>query len=476
MYAAQLAAAPSFRPDLGEAWDDREGLLDGASRSRSSSRASRRCVAAGETRASSAMDAPTTSRSRVDDALVTTAVDGRGVRAAQDGRAARPRDARSASRTAFFALSEQHRARRRWASSSSGSSRASRPAAYDGEGRETDLFAGVAVAPPGRPARARVTQSDRLLALGESGAPSGDPARVTAGDVCAPGGEDRRRRPPTPGGAPARGPHRGRTAGRQQPDRRLACRPCWTPGAGRRRRLARAARAVKRLGTMAIVLGIPAAFLWWRILIGDPVDSLPHSGHRPPGPRAAAVLRRAAGPAAGRHHGRRRAVAARHSTGPSRSTSRLDDVIGHRPGQGRRRPLAQPVPRRTRRSPTRWAAPRAAACSSRARPAPARPTWPRRWPARPACRSCSCRRPSFQSMYYGATARKIRSYFKALRKAARARGRRDRLHRGDRRDRHVPRRAVGHRDARGRSLDRAVLRRPGGPAGRVRRWRPPDRW
>ena len=29
---------------------------------------------------------------------------------------------------------------------------------------------------------------------------------------------------------------------------------------------------------------------------------------------------------------------------------------------------------------------------------------------------------SFQSMYYGATARKIRSYFKALRKAARAEG------------------------------------------------------
>ena len=47
---------------------------------------------------------------------------------------------------------------------------------------------------------------------------------------------------------------------------------------------------------------------------------------------------------------------------------------------------------------------------------------------------------SFQSMYYGATARKIRSYFKALRKAARTRGRRHRLHRGDRRDRDAARR------------------------------------
>ena len=45
---------------------------------------------------------------------------------------------------------------------------------------------------------------------------------------------------------------------------------------------------------------------------------------------------------------------------------------------------------------------------------------------------------AFQSMYYGATARKIRSYFKAVRKAARTGGRRDRVHRGDRRDRRSP--------------------------------------
>ena len=45
---------------------------------------------------------------------------------------------------------------------------------------------------------------------------------------------------------------------------------------------------------------------------------------------------------------------------------------------------------------------------------------------------------AFQSMYYGQTNRKIRCYFKALRKAAREGGRRHRLHRGDRRHRRRP--------------------------------------
>ena len=55
-------------------------------------------------------------------------------------------------------------------------------------------------------------------------------------------------------------------------------------------------------------------------------------------------------------------------------------------------------------------------------PAPARPTRRRRWPPRPACRSCSSPATSFQSMFYGATAGKIRSYFKELRKIALAEG------------------------------------------------------
>ena len=45
--------------------------------------------------------------------------------------------------------------------------------------------------------------------------------------------------------------------------------------------------------------------------------------------------------------------------------------------------------------------------------------------------------PAFQSMWQGMTAYRIRSFFKALRKAARKEGR-DRVHRGDRRDRNGP--------------------------------------
>ena len=45
---------------------------------------------------------------------------------------------------------------------------------------------------------------------------------------------------------------------------------------------------------------------------------------------------------------------------------------------------------------------------------------------------------AFQSMYYGQTNRKIRSFFKELRKTAAPRRRRDRVHRGDRRDRRRP--------------------------------------
>ena len=65
--------------------------------------------------------------------------------------------------------------------------------------------------------------------------------------------------------------------------------------------------------------------------------------------------------------------------------------------------------------------------------------------------------PAFQSMWQGMTAYRIRSFFKALRKAARKEGRRDRLHRGDRRDRHVARR---HGDAPGRHAPTAIARPP----------------
>ena len=80
------------------------------------------------------------------------------------------------------------------------------------------------------------------------------------------------------------------------------------------------------------------------------------------------------------------------STGPSRSTS---DGRRHGPRpRSRRRSAARSTCSCRPHLPPRdgWPA-RAAGCSSRARPAPARRTWPRRWPPRPACRSCSSRRP-----------------------------------------------------------------------------------
>ena len=119
----------------------------------------------------------------------------------------------------------------------------------------------------------------------------------------------------------------------------------------------------------------------------------------------------------------------------------LDDVEGPRPGAGRGHQDPEPVPRLRDLPRPAGRQPAARASCSRARPAPARPTWPRRWPARPGCRSCSCRRPAFQSMYYGVTARKIRSFFKRAAQGGPPGGRRDRLHRGDRRHRRPPRRA-----------------------------------
>ena len=70
----------------------------------------------------------------------------------------------------------------------------------------------------------------------------------------------------------------------------------------------------------------------------------------------------------------------------------------------------------------RWVATRARRSSSRARRERARRTWRRPWPKRPACPYLFVSSTAFQSMYYGQTGRKIRNYFKALRKAAREEG------------------------------------------------------
>ena len=94
----------------------------------------------------------------------------------------------------------------------------------------------------------------------------------------------------------------------------------------------------------------------------------------------------------------------------------------HRRRGGRGREDAQPLPGPPHLSRSAWAGPRAGPSSSRARPGPARPTSPRRWPPRPACPFLFVSSSAFQSMYYGQTNRKIRSYFRALRNYARREG------------------------------------------------------
>ena len=110
------------------------------------------------------------------------------------------------------------------------------------------------------------------------------------------------------------------------------------------------------------------------------------------------------------------------ATTRARSTSTLDDVVGLGPVQRRGRQDAQPVPRLPDVPRAAWAATRARRSCSRVRPAPARPTWPRPWRAKPACPFLFVSSTAFQSMYYGQTGRKIRNYFKELRKAAREEG------------------------------------------------------
>ena len=121
------------------------------------------------------------------------------------------------------------------------------------------------------------------------------------------------------------------------------------------------------------------------------------------------------------------------SSAPSRSTSRSTTSWASTPSR-RTSSARSTCSSRTstfRRRDGRHAAARAALRGSARHRQDA--TWPRRWPREAGVPFLFVSATSFQSMYYGATARKIRSYFSALRKAARARGRRDRLHRGDRR-------------------------------------------
>ena len=93
----------------------------------------------------------------------------------------------------------------------------------------------------------------------------------------------------------------------------------------------------------------------------------------------------------------------------------------------------------TRRSATSWAATRGAGCCSRVRRGPARPTWPRRWPSRRGSRSCS-RRAGVPVDVLREDEREDPLVLQASPQARSQGGRRDRVHRGDRRDRRRARR------------------------------------
>ena len=186
-------------------------------------------------------------------------------------------------------------------------------------------------------------------------------------------------------------------------------------GAARERRRGRSLRR------LALVLAVPAAWLWWRLLTGEParpqlaVDA-------PPDPFvfvALLLLSRWSACCSARQsaRGARRTRPIR----PEQIDVTLDDVKGIDA-------VKEDVVRSLNlflahaRSPRRWAARRGAACCSRGSRAPAR-----RYMAKAMAREAGVpflfvSATSFQSMYYGATARKIRSYFKALRKAARREG------------------------------------------------------
>ena len=107
---------------------------------------------------------------------------------------------------------------------------------------------------------------------------------------------------------------------------------------------------------------------------------------------------------------------------PEQITTRLDDVVGIAGVKEDVVRSLEPVPRAQAPSATRWAAPRGAACSSRGRPGTGKTHLAKAMAAEAGVPFLFVSATSFQSMFYGATARKIRSYFKALRKAARAEG------------------------------------------------------
>ena len=173
-----------------------------------------------------------------------------------------------------------------------------------------------------------------------------------------------------------------------------------------------------RLRGMAVWLGVPALFLWYRILSGQPVDwGLPNIDPLPAG--ADSVLRRLAPLIVGTTVGAGRSPHVMYR--PEQISTRLDDVKG-----------IDPVKDEVIRSLNLFLAHKTFANDMGGTPRrgilfEGAPGTGKTYLAKAMAREAGVpflfvSATSFQSMYYGATARKIRSYFKQLRKVARAEG------------------------------------------------------
>ena len=165
-------------------------------------------------------------------------------------------------------------------------------------------------------------------------------------------------------------------------------------------------------------------FLYWRWLGGNPVQlGWPHlvDPGRDEGVPARADPRRRAGRRADRAAARGRPVAAR-ALPPERDRRHVRRRRRPRPGQGRGRQDAQPVPRATRRSATRMGGNPRKAILFEGPPGTGKTYMAKAMAREAGVPFLFVSSTAFQSMYYGQTGRKIRNYFKALRKAAREEG------------------------------------------------------
>src|SRR6478672_7559784 len=175
----------------------------------------------------------------------------------------------------------------------------------------------------------------------------------------------------------------------------------------------------RRLVTLVVAVGVPAAFLWWRILAGHPVDlfQLPEINWLVVAPFLFFVLLTVILLASVVVPGRSPHVLYR----PEQIDVRLDDVRG-----------IDPVKEDVVRSLNLFLAHKTFATEMGGTPRrgllfEGAPGTGKTYLAKAMAREAGVpflfvSGTSFQSMYYGATARKIRAYFKALRKAARTEG------------------------------------------------------